>query len=53
MEAPIPNKYLCEAKKFLEKSISVYQQGISVAEANGDKQVAKEMAVFLRRLTKK
>ena len=37
----------------VEKSITVYQQGISVAEANGDKQVAKEMAVFLSRLTKK
>ena len=30
----------------------VYTQGIHVAEAQGDKQVAKEMAVFLRRLHK-
>jgi predicted Zn-dependent protease len=27
-----------------------YQQGIEVAEARGDKQAAKEMQVFLRRL---
>ena len=30
----------------------VYSQGVSVAEKRGDKQAAKEMTVFLRRLNK-
>ena len=29
-----------------------YQQGIAVAEARGDKQAAKEMSVFVRRIEK-
>jgi uncharacterized protein HemY len=31
-------------------SIAAYQHGIAAAEAKGDKQAAKEMAVFLKRL---
>lgn len=33
-------------------AISAYEQGIAAAEARGDKQAGKEMAVFLRRLRK-
>jgi predicted Zn-dependent protease len=33
-------------------AIESYQRGIAVAEARGDKQAAKEMQVFLRRLEK-
>lgn len=36
----------------LEAAIEAYQQGIEVAEAKGDKQVVKEMQVFLKRLLK-
>ncbi|HEY5716865.1 MAG TPA: hypothetical protein VIS52_00105 [Motiliproteus sp.] len=32
------------------EAAACWQQGIQVAEARGDKQAAKEMAVFLRRL---
>jgi len=35
-----------------EKAIEVYTQGIAVAERIGDKQAAKEMQVFLKRLLK-
>ena len=35
-----------------EEAIATYEQGIEVAEARGDKQSAKEMQVFLRRLRK-
>ena len=31
-------------------ALAAYQQGIAVAEARGDKQAAKEMAVFARRI---
>lgn len=31
-------------------AIEAYQQGIEIAESNGDKQAAKEMQVFLKRL---
>ena len=31
-------------------AVRAYEQGITVAEGRGDKQAAKEMAVFLRRL---
>lgn len=31
-------------------AIDAYQRGIEIAEANGDKQAAKEMGVFLKRL---
>lgn len=34
------------------EAISVYEQGIKVAEQKGDKQAAKEMSVFLKRLRK-
>ena len=33
-------------------AIDAYQQGIKIAEENGDKQAAKEMKVFLKRLQK-
>ena len=33
-------------------ALAAYQQGIAVAEARGDKQAAKEMAVFARRIQK-
>jgi predicted Zn-dependent protease len=34
-------------------AIVVYREGIYIAEKNGDRQAAKEMAVFLKRLLKK
>jgi len=33
-------------------ALAAYRQGIAVAEARGDKQAAKEMAVFARRIEK-
>jgi len=36
----------------IQEAIQVYTQGIAVAEAKGDKQAAKEMMVFLKRLQK-
>lgn len=36
----------------LPDALAAYRQGITVAEARGDKQAAKEMAVFARRLEK-
>jgi predicted Zn-dependent protease len=36
----------------LEEALAAYRQGIAVAEARGDKQAAKEMAVFARRIEK-
>ncbi|HSH30110.1 MAG TPA: tetratricopeptide repeat protein [Thiohalobacter sp.] len=33
-----------------EGAISAYEKGIGAAEENGDKQAAKEMRVFLKRL---
>jgi Flp pilus assembly protein TadD len=33
-------------------ALQAYRQGIAVAESRGDKQVAKEMTVFARRLEK-
>lgn len=35
-----------------EAAIEAYSAGIAVADKNGDKQAAKEMQVFLRRLEK-
>ncbi|HTO47773.1 MAG TPA: tetratricopeptide repeat protein [Burkholderiales bacterium] len=35
-----------------EAALEAYERGIAVAEARGDKQAAKEMAVFARRLRK-
>ncbi len=34
------------------EAIAAYQDGIAIAEAKGDIQAAKEMKVFLKRLTK-
>jgi Flp pilus assembly protein TadD len=36
----------------LDEAADAYRQGIAVAGKKGDKQAAKEMAVFLRRLEK-
>jgi Flp pilus assembly protein TadD len=44
-------KVLAEAGERAE-AVSAYRQGVEVAERRGDKQAAKEMAVFLKRLTK-
>lgn len=44
-------KALSESGLRLE-AIAAYRQGIEAAERRGDKQAAKEMAVFLRRLEK-
>jgi Tfp pilus assembly protein PilF len=35
-----------------EDALEAYERGIAVAEARGDKQAAKEMTVFARRLRK-
>jgi predicted Zn-dependent protease len=35
-----------------DEAIKAYEDGIKVAEEKGDKQAAKEMAVFLKRLLK-
>jgi Tfp pilus assembly protein PilF len=35
-----------------DEALAAYQQGIAVAEARGDKQAAKEMGVFVRRIEK-
>ena len=35
-----------------DAAIRVYEDGIRIAQENGDKQTAKEMAVFLKRLQK-
>jgi len=37
----------------IDDAIDVYRKGITTAEAKGDKQTAKEMNVFLKRLSKK
>ena len=34
------------------EALAAYRQGIAVAEARGDKQAAKEMGVFARRISK-
>lgn len=44
-------KALAESGEASE-AISAYTRGIEVAESRGDKQVAKEMQVFLKRLQK-
>jgi len=36
----------------LEEALAAYHEGIAAAEKKGDKQAAKEMAVFARRLEK-
>jgi Tfp pilus assembly protein PilF len=40
------------ANQQIQAAIQVYTQGIVVAEGKGDKQAAKEMRVFLKRLQK-
>ena len=40
------------AWKLLGQALAAYRQGIAVAEARGDKQAAKEMGVFARRIEK-
>lgn len=35
-----------------QDALAAYRQGIAVAEARGDKQAAKEMGVFARRIMK-
>ena len=42
-------KALTEADA-LSEALAAYRQGIAVAEARGDKQAAKEMGVFARRI---
>lgn len=44
-------KALAEAGRPVE-ALDAYRQGIQVAEQKGDKQAAKEMAVFARRIEK-
>lgn len=44
-------KALTDAGAWSE-ALAAYQQGIPVAEARGDKQAAKEMGVFARRIEK-
>ena len=36
-----------------DRALAAYREGIAVAERKGDKQAAKEMAVFARRLEQK
>ena len=36
----------------LDEALAAYERGIAVAERKGDKQAAKEMAVFARRISK-
>ena len=45
-------KSLAEAGREAE-ALAAYRQGMAVAAARGDKQAAKEMTVFARRLEKK
>ncbi|MBI3716134.1 MAG: tetratricopeptide repeat protein [Betaproteobacteria bacterium] len=48
-------KWLGKALAGLERKDEAkraYEQGIAAAEAKGDKQAAKEMAVFLKRLSR-
>lgn len=44
-------KALTEAGQ-LQQALTAYRQGIQVAEQKGDKQAAKEMTVFARRIQK-
>jgi Tfp pilus assembly protein PilF len=41
-----------EAAGYAQAAMEAYRQGIEAAEAGGDKQAAREMSVFLRRLEK-
>lgn len=42
-----------EVNEDLAHAAEIYIKGIEVAEQNGDKQTAKEMGVYLRRINKK
>lgn len=42
-----------EATGKCEQALDTFRQGIAAAEKRGDKQAAKEMAVFVRRLEKR
>ncbi|MGZ8265806.1 MAG: tetratricopeptide repeat protein [Burkholderiales bacterium] len=42
-----------EASGALEAALAAYREGIAIAERKGDKQAAKEMTVFARRLERK
>lgn len=44
-------KALTDAESW-QDALAAYRQGIAVAEARGDKQAAKEMGVFVRRIMK-
>ena len=44
-------KALAQAEQ-AEEALAAYRRGIEVAEKKGDKQAAKEMAVFARRIEK-
>ena len=44
-------KALAETQQ-IQKAIDAYTQGIEIAEKKGDKQAAKEMTIFLKRLQK-
>ena len=48
----IYGKLLAEVER-LDEAISAFETGISVADAKGDIQAAKEMRVFLKRVIKK
>ncbi len=43
---------LSEAEAW-DDALAAYREGIAVAEARGDKQAAKEMGVFMRRIEKR
>ena len=40
------------ANEALSEALSAFDQGLAVAESNGDKQTAKEMTVFRRRVVR-
>ena len=42
-----------EASGSLQEALNAYREGTAVAEAKGDKQAAKEMTVFARRIERK
>ena len=44
-------KALAEADR-LDEALEAYRRGVAVAEGKGDKQAAKEMAVYSRRIEK-
>ena len=42
-----------EVSGAVDEALSAYREGIAVAERKGDKQAAREMAVFVRRLERR